>query len=545
MVRKYIGKVFNKFKNSNETKDMNDKFDKSTFKSEFSYYESQTKNILESIQSGNQINLYPAYMLLLGTRDFKKEIIKYFYRVIETNNLFKIEESFRSIINYTYNQNYWCEISPTNLIDERFFDTDEKLLLLGLSSFHRNGYFREKALNELIECNTGKELKFIILRLHDWVDKINKIAMKYCIQRINQSNVEEIYNCLPYFLKLSEFKRYNHQIVLEKVNQLFKQDVNYHYILRGLQDQNIKVRKYFYYLYFEKENPNLDRFVNYLSKEKEPYIKFIVLIKLFEILNKEEVMDYYKYFIHDKYSRIRSFIIYKLHQIKVEQLENIIYPFIFDHSISIRIYVRQLLSEIDNYNFVDVYRSELIRNSKEVYGSICGLGEIGNKDDISLIANYLETSSIKIVKACLYSIAKLDYKNNKEIYLKYIADERIGISKYAYKQINEHIYDYSDNEIYSIYNNTNLDHVKMFSASLLTCFSKWKSLRYILELISDKDEYIYSLCKESLQSWIYNFNKSFITPNKAEINKIKELMIMNQNLISKEQIEFLLFSLND
>lgn len=121
-------------------------------------------------------------------------------------------------------------------------------------------------------------------------------------------------------------------------------------------------------------------------------------------------------------------------------------------------------------------------------------------------------------------------------------DERKTISKTAFKIIKEHIDSYSDIEIYNIYRETGLFHVKYFSLLLLTNYSKWKSLKYILKMLPD-GEYIYHICKEYLKYWIYNFNRSSIVPAEEDINQIKFLLINNQKYLSKDEFDFIKFTI--
>ncbi len=49
------------------------------------------------------------------------------------------------------------------------FDENKYLQLLGIASLNNNGYVREKAVKELARLKNADGLKFILLRLSDWV----------------------------------------------------------------------------------------------------------------------------------------------------------------------------------------------------------------------------------------------------------------------------------------------------------------------------------------------------------------------------------------
>lgn len=65
----------------------------------------------------------------------------------------------------------WSKLSPEQLPSFERFDL-ASVALLGMASFHRSGFVREAAVRALERMTTGAELKFLILRLNDWVPNV-------------------------------------------------------------------------------------------------------------------------------------------------------------------------------------------------------------------------------------------------------------------------------------------------------------------------------------------------------------------------------------
>src|SRR5581483_6342449 len=56
------------------------------------------------------------------------------------------------------------------------FDENTYVQLLGIASLNSSGYVREKAVKELSRLKKAAGLKFILLRLGDWVAEVRKVA---------------------------------------------------------------------------------------------------------------------------------------------------------------------------------------------------------------------------------------------------------------------------------------------------------------------------------------------------------------------------------
>src|ERR1019366_1318107 len=57
-----------------------------------------------------------------------------------------------------------------------FFVPDTYLQLLGIASLNQNGYTREKAIKKLADSKNPNAIKFILLRLGDWVTAVRETA---------------------------------------------------------------------------------------------------------------------------------------------------------------------------------------------------------------------------------------------------------------------------------------------------------------------------------------------------------------------------------
>src|SRR5688572_11863708 len=90
---------------------------------------------------------------------------------------------------------------PIKTIDLDFYriDFDEKtyLQLLGIASLNSSGYVREKAVKELARLKKADGLKFILLRLGDWVAAVRKAATEATFLFLEKTYTDELLKQLP------------------------------------------------------------------------------------------------------------------------------------------------------------------------------------------------------------------------------------------------------------------------------------------------------------------------------------------------------------
>ncbi|HTU25915.1 MAG TPA: hypothetical protein VMF30_10990 [Pirellulales bacterium] len=75
--------------------------------------------------------------------------------------------------------------------------------VLGLVSFHRDGYVREAAVRELAKIGNGFELPFLLLRVNDWVPQVRAEAQAAVALRMREDNLPAFVRNLPLLVRLA------------------------------------------------------------------------------------------------------------------------------------------------------------------------------------------------------------------------------------------------------------------------------------------------------------------------------------------------------
>lgn len=119
-----------------------------------------------------------------------------------------------------------------------------------------------------------------------------------------------------------------------------------------------------------------------------------------------------------------------------------------------------MLSKNKKYDFAAIYRDEIQKNEK-LYSSICGLGETGNINDSEIIIKFMGYDGVKIVKASINALARLDIQGYKEKILLFLNDDRAGVSKTVRTVLSKEISVGDADTVYRIFKQATLKHVKI------------------------------------------------------------------------------------
>jgi len=449
---------------------------------------------------------------------------------------------FRDRVSYDWNYD-WRNKEPKELLHP-LMSEEEKVTILGLSSFHPNGYFREKAIKALSNMETGHEISYLLIRINDWVREVRNSSKEQLLRYLTPQHALSFVNNLPLVLRLGECSREEHFDIINTVISILSSDECSSKLINGLQSTDSKVRLACYKIIIKTRILDNKSIINYLINDTNAYNRLFVLRNIRQEITPNEITDTTQLLLHDKFAQIRILTLEILYAFKPEEAIYILEERLFDRSQSLRDLSRYLLSKHKKYDFADIYRDSIQKN-EQLYSSICGLGETGNVNDSKIIVEFINSDIIKIVKATINALARLNLQEYKENIIFILNDERAGISKAArlvlYKEINVCDAD----KIYGIFKQAMYDHVKINTCVLLCSLSKWDSIIYIIEFCADKNKSVSTLGQYALENWKLKYNRSFTTPTKNQVAEIRESIANFGSAIKNSDKEFIEFILRD
>lgn len=478
--------------------------------------------IIELIETERDFSILPdAFQLLVsGSYEVKLKLIEsldIFISALDILQLVKVDKLFRdrTSIDWYYD---WKHEEPKNLLLPEMSDS-EKTTFLGLCSFHPNGYFREKAIKALSNYETGRELSYFLIRMNDWVMPIRNCAKVAVNNSLKQNDIKTIVNNLPLIFRLKDCERDEHTDFIQDVLKMLSQNECLEEIKNGLKSSDPRVRLCCYEIIMNAKYLDNKTIINYLIKERIPYIRLTVLRKIESIITEDELNEAVASLLKDKSSPIRVLALELLYSFNPINSLPILENALMDRSSSVRELTRFLLKKHGQFDFASIYKSK-IYNNEESYAAICGIGETGTKDDSISIVKFLKSDKIRTVRASIIAISNLDFVSHKSTIIDFLDDYRPGISKQARRVLYKKIESHDAERIYDIFKNSRHEHVVINSAVLLSSLNKWESISYIVEISSSRAEKTSEFGRYSLEKWIGNFNHSFTSPSKIQMERL-------------------------
>lgn len=407
---------------------------------------------------------------------------------------------------------------PIDVSDVDFFSksfpSDISVKLLALSSLNHSGYVRQRAIEELAAVRHPHAIRFLIIRLSDWVKNVREVAAssirKYFIDEHREQFISELDN-------------------IDGLRNVGRADLTtaYDSILSFIVEKKLNAETYnaltvadkarvLYLKKYGERNVIDSQLINILISDRSFLIRIQVLKHLNELDSSEQARIILQ-LLNDKSSQVRLQTLYYLGDNSIQYYDTIL-KLTSDLSASIRDLTRYLLKTRE-LNFREIYKGRIQENDHKV-GSILGLAEVGTTDDLDLLKPLIETEDKKTRLACLIAIQKLDVQQAKVFALKLFTDEPNKFRKRCIEILSRTWDRDVILETEQLYKSADPTLRRMILA-LYTTVGGWDVLGMLINATSDKDSTVKELAWNFLQKWKDKALRLFTRPPKEAIDKAK------------------------
>lgn len=455
------------------------------------------KQAAEELKQGKQSCLSVLYQALALNNaeilNYASSEIAEYMRGLDSNQIIRLDECFRQYSSLEWGVSW--EKADLEIWEKNISDRENYLWMLRLGTFHPNGYFREKCICRLTGDN--ESVKFLFLRLNDWVLPVRKAAEDVVVSWIPRLKAEELIVCLPYLEKVKRGMRRD-QILLQELEDSIAvwiekqlERVN----LKNIGRYEIKARKNLYRILLERSILKKGEVNEVLKREKNGQCQFMIMILLLKNyeLSVEELDTYLNYkskvvqrkVLEQKYSILKTYW---------DGLELLLLA----ASKSVREQVRYILEKHTDIDALAYYKERLDTSKRKI--CILGIGECGNEADADSLLKYLEDSEVSIVKSTLQSISNLLGMKAEAIFWKYLQDERPTVQRAAYRGIATNNIVYGAKTVYELFIHTESLLLKEKLAHQFLRERSWDALPYVLMLYCYEEENIREIIRRGAHS---------------------------------------------
>lgn len=482
---------------------------------------------LKIFNETKNLDMIPTLFWYLTLRDssIKKSVVKELTSFIQGSSnkeyLYISKEFRRGTLN-TYN-NHWEKVYMEYLLED-YMTEDEKIMILGLASFHCSGFMREKALNELIKYDESKIFKFIIIRCCDWVSSIRKQAQDLLIKMINVKNIKYIIENMMLISKIKEniegLKTYFASDVNIEYEEEFYEKINlkihnilknneYFSIVRSTLLENVYSKDKYVLEYSLKVIINNDLLNNkdtiqLASKIKNPIICVKCIKLILAKLSDTEVI-YYKSDL-DKIEGYRSKVelIRRLYSARYFKDVYELKQYALSKYAPVRDIARFYMRNLGFTDFTEFYL-ECLNDPIHKKSSLLGLCETCTYDNIEMIIKYFKIGTSKIQKKILNKIIEFSDNNldkNYDIFFESLQNKNKSVAKLGKSYLKQNSEFLDKDMILDYYHNKDNEFAKEALAEILCTGNGWVGVYYSLKLISNDNEIGRRIAQTSINNWI-------------------------------------------
>ncbi len=302
---------------------------------------------------------------------------------------------------------------PVKLRDIELFHAEFEeaiaVKLFSMASLNSSGYVREKAVVALGRLKNKAGLKFILLRLGDWVPAVRNAAITAMDGFLEHRYLDVWLQELPTIDWLLKVQRVDLSDIHHRINAFILAGVDEPGFYNRINALNDSSRHRFYKLYIATK-PLTPELVGLLSRDRNFLVRHLLLRQLpvFDTATQEKLIGL---FLRDHAARLRLEALYASKKFAPAFNERV-HGLLSDENASVRDLSRRLL-KLEGPDAAALYRQR-IAGHEMLAGSLAGLAETGNAADLPVFETHLQHANRMIVLACPAAIQRFDEPRAKQ-----------------------------------------------------------------------------------------------------------------------------------
>jgi hypothetical protein len=500
---------------------------------------------LDKISEINNIRLIKYLLVISLDKDINigfraLQHLKKILTSLKIKELMYFAEFFRGSYYYSIDSNF--EKTYRNILlnnDKRLIDRydEEAQYLYTALTLHSNGYIREKALRSLEDFNSEFKVKFIMLRINDWVKEIRALASKELRELISPKYIDALIKCLPIIDRMSNWGRDNHLELIKQLELFIKNINNYELLVEIYKNSDERSVRRLAFTYLLDMKPTSELSKEFGLKSYDVVILRKTIDKINSIINEDNIELFYNVLKKNKNVICKIEAINLLEKMNKSSYQDDLIPYLFDKSYSVRDHARYKLKKIGIVEFRNYYLRELNRNNYSTMIILKGICETGKREDVKEIVKFLDCEDVRIRILTLNSICKLCPQNSIDYILdKIISDDTLE-SKNARVCLENNISLLNSDTIIELIELEGYkEHVYYNLIKLTNRLQKWEAIVVLLKVITMLGINYVEIINEEIEIWVKSFNRSFIKPSKEQVIIIRKLYMIQSYNISTSNI---------
>jgi len=394
----------------------------------------------------------------------------------------------------------------------------DAVVLVGLLSFVRNGYFREAAVEQLASFQDGRELPFLLLRLADWVPQVRDAATRVLAARTRIENIEAFIANLPL---IAHVRRRAPHSKIEALDELLGGAEARPLLIRALSDGSISMQRAAFEILVQR--PAAD-FAIAVSNATDFVVRSRAIRLIVATLPNGDAAALVEKLARDRSPAIRRDALTTLATLAPDRAKALLPAALFDRSRGVREIARLMLRS-DGVDFAAMYRDALIRSApnsstRQLATAIAALAEAGARSDAAVVLPHLRNPRTGVRTAAIRALRQLGGDDVLPHIVPLLADPSKAVSAAARDVLRPRAHNLDGAQLWQLFTDAKLRHVRLNVLEVITELPKWKSIRRLIDAVRDEDDVVAEIARCRIARWMARYNRNNASPTAAEIGEV-------------------------
>lgn len=428
---------------------------------------------------------------------------------------------------------YLTQWNATRFKDLERSGVARRVDVIGLASFHHSGYVRESAVVKLRTIKTGHELPFLLIRLADWVVQVRQVAEAAVAERISGEYAQHLIESLPLLDVIKHKQRVagnaNGHAIVQRITDMLQEPAQRKALMEGLRNSDQVVRRECVSLIKPRSEAETSEILEILCRDKDVTNRRTA-IALCTALSQEHRQHWFTKLFKDPAPGIRrDALVALIDLVEHSECQRLLRNALMDSSGIVRDFARWKIEKLGLLiDLRQVYVALLASqdDATQLAAAIAGLGEVGSIQEAEIVLPFVESKSVRVRKAAVRTIARLDGKAHIELFVRLLADRSAGVSMAASNALESFVTDVNAAALWRVFDANEQWHVKRNTLRLLNQIGKWERISYLLAAAAQSDLKARELALQCGEGWAREFASTwnYSKPEPEEKARIQSAM---------------------
>ena len=415
-------------------------------------------------------------------------------------DLIRLSDIFRRYSEY-YAPQGWDQLTPNHLATLAGSEHDPSYsVVLGLASFHRNGYVRQEAVQRLSTINDGTELPYLLIRQNDWVEPVALAAQAAVANRIRDEYLPYLVQSMRLILLLHIMRRNDLQPQVHRILRLIIQE-NHDECLRSLIESSDQVvRREVVGQALRIAGRHHRRVVEHALRSSDLIVRFIGCQHRFLASEDNPILAASERLMRDRAMPVRREVMLRVVEHSPEFAVSIWHRAMFDPHRSIRELAKCSLTQLGHKELAPIYR-EALAKSPDNLALMDGLSATGDETDVEFFRELLTHLLPSRRCAAIRGLQLAGIDEAIPHLLQSLRDPSPNVARRASQSLIPCRHAIPIRSLVEIIHGAEHLHTRAAAIDLLFRIGKWSSLSDLIQLTALHDKPTAQLAIDAIQRW--------------------------------------------